>query len=247
MDTFDAGTLRGTPGTGQPDRRLVFRTTVHGPVIGYATVDGARVAISQDRSTRGRELLAAVPFQDLNDGRVRSAKDFLRSMSGQPFTFNWFYADDRDIAMYSSGLLPLRAPGVDPDLPAPGTGAYDWTGFLPAARHVQAIDPASGAIVNWNNKPGADFAAADDNWAFGSVQRVDLLNAGIAARRKHTLTSVVAAMNAAATQDIRAIRVLPSIAAVLEGTTAPSARAQRMLELLLAWRANGGSRLDRDP
>jgi hypothetical protein len=34
MDTFDAGTLRGQPGTGEPDRRLVFRTTVHGPVIG---------------------------------------------------------------------------------------------------------------------------------------------------------------------------------------------------------------------
>src|SRR5204862_191223 len=162
-------------------------TTVHGPVIGYATQRGQRVAISQARTTRGRELLAALPFQDLNDGRVRSAKTFIRAMAGQEFVFNWFYADDRDIAMLSSGRLPLRANSADPDVPLPGTGTNEWHGFLPAAGHVHTIDPASGAIVNWNNKPGRDFAAADDNWTYGSVQRVDLLDAGIAARRTHTL------------------------------------------------------------
>ncbi|HEX6702569.1 MAG TPA: penicillin acylase family protein, partial [Gaiellaceae bacterium] len=246
MDTFDAGTLRGRPGSGEPDRRLVFRTTVHGPVIGYATQGGQRVAISQARTTRGRELLAALPFQDLNDGRVRSAKTFIQAMAGQEFVFNWFYADDRDIAMFSSGRLPLRVGSADPDLPLPGTGSNEWRGFLAPGRHVQAIDPASGAIVNWNNKPGADFAAADDNWTYGSIQRVDLLDAGIAARRTHTLASVVAAMNRAATQDLRVVRVLPAISAVLDGSQAPSPRAQHMLQLLEAWRASGSSRLDRD-
>jgi acyl-homoserine lactone acylase PvdQ len=246
MDTFDAGTLRGAPGTGQPDLPLIFRTTVHGPVLGYATVRGRRVAISQARTTRGRELLAALPFQDLNDGRVRSAKTFLRAMGGQDFIFNWFYADSRDIATFSSGRLPLRPPVDAGGLPIPGAGADDPSGYLPAARHVQAIDPPSGAIVNWNNKAGAGFSSADDNWAYGSVQRVDLLDAGIAARQKHTLTSVVGAMNAAATQDLRVVRVLPAISAVLDGTTAPSPRAQQMLSLLEAWRAAGGSRLDRD-
>src|SRR5438105_4014580 len=217
MDTVDAGTLRGKPGTGEPDRRLVFRTTVHGPVIGYATVQGRRVAISQARTTRGRELLAALPFQDLNDGRVRSATTFLQAMSGQDFIFNWFYADSRDIAMFSSGRLPLRPAADAGGLPIPGSGADDPSGYLPAARHVQAIDPPSGAIVNWNNKAGAGFSSADDNWAYGSVQRVDLLNAGIAARRTHTLASVVGAMNQAATQDLRVMRVLPSVAAVLDG------------------------------
>jgi acyl-homoserine lactone acylase PvdQ len=246
MGTFDAGSLHAPPGMGQPDRRLGFRTTVHGPVIGYATVQGRRVAIAQARTTRGRELLSALPFQDLNDGRVRSAKTFLRAMAGEEFTFNWFYADGRDIAMFSSGRLPVRPAADGFGLPIPGTGADDPSGYLSASRHVQAIDPSSGAIVNWNNKPGAGFAAADDNWSYGSVHRVDLLDAGIAARRKHTLVSVVAAMNKAATQDIRVMRVLPSISAALQGGPAPSPRAQRMLELLEAWRANGGSRLDRD-
>ncbi len=53
-------------------------------------------------------------------------------------------------------------------------------------------------------------------------------------------------MNAGATQDIRAIDTVPLLAKVLKGSTAPSAQAQQMLSLLVAWRASGGSRLDRD-
>ena len=53
-------------------------------------------------------------------------------------------------------------------------------------------------------------------------------------------------MNAAATQDVRVMRFVPLLARLLKGGTAPSARSTRMLELLEAWRANGGSRLDRD-
>jgi hypothetical protein len=100
--------------------------------------------------------------------------------------------------------------------------------------------------VNWNNKPGRDFAAADDNWAYGSVQRVHLLTAPIGTRSRHTVASVVAAMNTAATQDLRAVDTLPAISNVLATAPAPSARDQQLLDLLLAWRASGSSRLDHD-
>ena len=49
MTTFDAGTIVGRPG--EPDPPLVYRETVHGPVTGYATVEGRRVAITSKRST----------------------------------------------------------------------------------------------------------------------------------------------------------------------------------------------------
>jgi acyl-homoserine lactone acylase PvdQ len=244
MDTFDAGTLHGR--LGEPDRRLVYRTTVHGPVIGYAVSGGRRVAIAQTRSTRGRELLSGIGFQELNTNRVHSARTFLRAMSKVDLTFNWFYADSRDIAMFSSGRIPIRAPGVDMGLPTPGTGEDEWGGFVPASKHAQAIDPPSGAIVNWNNKPARGVPAADDNWAYGSVQRVDLLDAAVAARRKHTVASLVAAMNESATQDLRAVRVLPAIERVLSTGPAPSLRDAQMLMQLDAWRSNGASRLDRD-
>ena len=53
-------------------------------------------------------------------------------------------------------------------------------------------------------------------------------------------------MNAAATQDLRSTGLTPTLSTLLRGGPAPSARAQRMLELLEAWRGGGSSRLDRD-
>ena len=235
MGTFDAGTLKGTP-----DTELVYHTTVHGPVIGYATSNGTKVAISLARSTRGRELLAAIPFQVLSTGGVHSPQEFVKTMSGFDLTFNWFYADSKHIAMYSSGRLPLRAAGVDPGLPTNGNGSYEWRGFLAPSGHPQTIDPKSGAIVNWNNKPAAGFPAADDDWTYGSVHRVQLLDAGIAAKKTHTPTSVVAAMNAAATKDLR-WTLVPLLADALANGTPPSARDNQMLSLLGEW---DGSRLD---
>ena len=33
-------------------------------------------------------------------------------------------------------------------------------------------NPPSGELVNWNNKPAQAFGAADDEWSYGSIQRV---------------------------------------------------------------------------
>jgi acyl-homoserine lactone acylase PvdQ len=241
MGTFDAGTVKGTP-----DYQMIFRTTVHGPVIGYAQSGPQKVAISVKRSTRGRELISARAFEDLNKGRVHSAKQFTQVMNQVEFGFNWTYVDNRDIAYFSSGRLPIRPASVDLGLPTNGDGEYEWRGFLSQKAHPQAINPAGGVLVNWNNKPAHGFAAADDHWSYGSLQRVRLLSDALAGIGKYSPASVVAAMNTAATQDFRVLKVLPSIATVLAGTTAPSARDQQMLDLLESWRTSGGSRLDLD-
>ncbi|HSF62357.1 MAG TPA: penicillin acylase family protein [Gaiellaceae bacterium] len=243
MRRFFVGTLKAQ---GQPDQPVAYYETNHGPVVGFATVRGRRVAISAQRSTRGRELLSTRAFYALNTGRVTSAQGFLRTMNAVEFSFNWFYADDRDIALFSSGRFPVRAAGTDPALPTLGTGDYDWRGFLAFEAHARGINPATGAIVNWNNKPAADVGASDSNFSYGSVQRVDLLRAAIAARKKHTLATVAGAMNKAATQDLRVARVWPVIKSVLQTGQAPSARAEAAASLLDAWRIAGSSRLDRE-
>ena len=242
MRRFFAGTLKAQ---GQPDQEVSYYETSHGPVVGYATVNGKRVAISLQRSTRGRELLSTRAFYELNTGRVTSAKNFLSTMNGVEFSFNWFYADDRDIALFSSGRLPLRAADTDPALPTIGNGNYDWRGFVPFAGHARAIDPPSGTILNWNNRPAASVGAADSNFSYGSVHRVDLLRAAVSARKKHSLATLTGAMNKAATQDLRVVRVWPIIRAVLQTGPAPSARAEAAAGLLDTWRTNGSSRLDR--
>ena len=95
-------------------------------------------------------------------------------MSAVEFSFNWFYADDRDIAFFSSGRLPLRAPGTDPALRPWARASTTGVGSCPCGTRA-AVNPPSGLILNWNNKPAADVGSADSNFAYGSVQRVELL------------------------------------------------------------------------
>ena len=160
-------------------------------------------------------------------------------------TFNWVYADDRSIAQFTSGRLPVRPPTVDPGLPTKGTGEYEWQGF--AARVDARADdqPASGLILNWNNKPARGYAGADDEWTWGPVQRVDLLWAGIQRRPKHTLATVVACDERRRDAGPAAVRVWPVVRDVLaraNGTPRATAAAAQ----LDAWYAAGGSRLDAD-
>jgi acyl-homoserine lactone acylase PvdQ len=237
MTPFHAGML---------DRQAVrFNRTVHGPVIGYATVDGRRVAISRKRSSYLLDGVDLLLFRRLTRGKIENARQFISAAGISPQTFNTAYADHRQIAQVTTGRLPMRAPGVDSGLPTDGRGRFEWRGFLPHKDHPQAI-LSRGVLNNWNNKPARGFPAADDQWAYGPLGRVDLLNQNTAKVRRHTLATLTGAMNAAATQDVRTMTLVPLLAEFLRGAPAPSPRAMRMLELLEEWRAQGGSRLDRD-
>jgi len=237
MSHFNAGTLDNQP--------VQFNRTVHGPVIGYATVNGRRVAVSRKRSSYLLDGVDLLLFQKLTRGHVPNARAFVKAAAVSPQTFNTFYADSRQVAQITTGRLPLRAPNVDPGLPTDGQGKHEWRGFLKAKAHPHAI-LKGGVMNNWNNKPARGFPAADDQWAFGPIGRVNLINRNTAKVRKHTLATLTGAMNAAATQDVRVMRLVPVLARLLKGGTPPSARAARMLDLLEDWRAQGGSRLDRD-
>ncbi len=239
MGRVDAGTIKGTG-------RVVYRTTVHGPVTGYAKSGGRTVALARKRASFGQDVEWQTMFRDLTTNQVHDTASFFKSAAKSPFTFNIAYVDDRDIAMYSAGKLPKRDPRVDPRLPTKGTGRYEWRGFLSPAQHPHQVNPASGVLVNWNNRPAPGFGAADDNWEYGSAQRVQLLQAGLATRAQHDLPSVVSAMNAAATQDLRNVALVPTLVSILKAAPAPSPRDQAMLDLLMRWRENGSSRLDRD-
>jgi acyl-homoserine lactone acylase PvdQ len=208
-------------------------------------VGGRRVAISRKRSSYLLDGVDLLLFQRLTRGRVPNARAFFRAAAVSPQTFNTFYADSRSVAQITTGRLPIRAHGVDPGLPTDGQGNFEWTGFLNSQAHPHGI-VRSGVLNNWNNKPARNFPAADDQWSYGSIGRVQLLNDNTARRRKHTLATLTGAMNAAATQDVRAMKFVPVLARLLKGGTAPSARATQMLSLLEDWRARGGSRLDRD-
>jgi acyl-homoserine lactone acylase PvdQ len=240
MGHFDAGTLNGKP--------VNFLTTVHGPVQGYGTVHGRYVAITSKRSSYGKDVLDQLYFRRLSDGQVKSPKTFFKAASLTPQTFNSFYIDSKKIAEYTSGRDPIRPASVDPGLPTKGTGRYEWRGFLPAMAHMHGVNPRRGFMTNWNNGAARGFGAADDEWnRNGSVGRVNLLNFNLKRLEKKgrwSPQSITSAMNASATQDVRAIVMVPLLDRLLRGSTAPSAQAKQMLDLMNQWRQQGGNRLD---
>ncbi|WP_167760495.1 penicillin acylase family protein [Blastococcus sp. CT_GayMR16] len=233
------------PGLPQTYRFLVLRTE-HGIVQVRTTVDGRPVAVVLERSTYGRELDSALGFERLgNPDYVQDAATFRDAAAAIDYTFNWFYVDDRDIAYYSSGRLPVRADGVDGHLPRWGDAAYDWQGWLAVDDHPQQANPPSGFLVSWNNKQAPGFSAADDQWGYGPVHRSQAISdrlADLAATGGVTTTDVVAAVQDAATVDSRAFYTLPSLLDVV-GDDPELADA---VSLLRGWQQRGAHRLDQD-
>src|SRR3954468_12034632 len=241
MGTLNAGVL--TP-NGQPGRTISYHTSVHGPIGDVVSAGSKFYAVALDRSTRGRDVDSARFFEKLNANKVRSARDCVRAATKDMlFTFNWFYADNRDIAFASTGRLPIRSRNVYPGLPTLGTGQYDWRGFLAPKKHAQAINPSNGVVLNWNNRPARNWGAADDTLAWSSTQRVELFK-GI--DQDVTVPELTSVMNRAATQDLRAVEVWPRIKDMLATGGAPDPLTQQAADLVSSWSAAGGSRLDRD-
>ncbi|HVM27948.1 MAG TPA: penicillin acylase family protein [Mycobacteriales bacterium] len=233
-------------GQGPPARlRMRVERTRHGIVQERATVGGTPVAVVLQRSTYGRELDSAVGFARINDPEfTRDAASFAAAFAAVDYTFNWFYADDRDIAYFGSGLLPLRAPGHNPDLPRWGDTRFDWQGTLPDDEHAQDLNPAQGFLSSWNNKQAPAFSAADGTWGYGPVYRSLLLDArlrDLMAAGPVERAALVGAVQDAAVADLRAEVLLPLLLEVV-GDDASLAPA---LEVLRAWAADP-RREDRD-
>lgn len=231
MTTFDAGYLQA--GVASPGGEVVLHETVNGPESGTCTVHGVPYAVATLRSTHGRDVMSAIGFEQFNDGHVRDARSFISAASKIELTFNWFYVAASHIAFFSSGRLPERAPGTNPTLPTYGDGSYEWRGVLPASGHPQAIDPANGELVNWNNQPAPGFGAASDNWSEGPIDHVLLLLDGLHGNHNQP-QDVVGAMNNAAGQDPRGL-VWPLIARVLAGGPAPNSLAARAAAEVTSW------------
>ena len=239
-----------TPNVSAPNapstlKMQVWRTN-HGIVQTRTTVKGKPVAIVIQRSTYGREAASILGFSRFNDPNyVKDAKTFQKAAAGIDYTFNWFYADNKDIALYSSGRLPVRAKGTDTDLPRWAGRTYDPKGWLSAARHVQQINPPTGYLASWNNKPAKNFAAADDKWSDGSIHRSQALSRRVTAAIKAgkiSRTKLTGIVQDAATEDVRAKSLLPGLLKVM-GNDAKTSESRK---LLAAWLADGAHRVDYD-
>ena len=237
MTSFDAGEL-GAHGK-EPAHEVFITESIYGPVTGTVTVKGKPYAVARDRATRGREPAGELAFSDFDSDRVHNPQQFFEAANNLETTFNMAYVDDKNIAYISTGRLPKLAPETDPALPTYGTGPYDWQGVLSLEEHPHIVEPSTGLLLNWNNKPAPGWGAASSEFSYGPLHRVQMYT-GFATKNM-TEASDVSIMNRAATEDFRATRVWPSIQRVLEATAAPSPLAAEADKVMEKWIKKGAS------
>ncbi len=223
--------------------------TVHGVVQGWTTALGGKpVAVVNQRSTYNHDVDSVIGFLGFGSPALtHSAKSWMAAASHIDYTFNWLYADSKDIAYYVSGLDPVRPEFVDPNLPTWGTGGSEWLGFLSSSRHVHQVNPPQGFFDSWNNKPAPLFSASDGEYGYGPVYRVQMLTAQIRHQfsvhhGKITRADLVQAMETAASQDLDGLTILPALLKAVGGRHEP-AGVDQMLAALRAWHGTGAHRI----
>lgn len=143
--------------------------TVHGPVLAVAGDN----AFSMRNTTFGNELTSLDAWMRL--GQAKDLDDFAAGLPGVAYNFNVLYADDDgNIGYWHVGQIPVRAAGVDPRFPTPGTGDAEWQGVVPFEEMPHALNPDQGYLASWNNKPAPGWAnSSTDFWRWGPAHRVN--------------------------------------------------------------------------
>jgi acyl-homoserine lactone acylase PvdQ len=257
LERHNSWTPSGVDMTPPGSETLTAYRTVHGIVFARGKVHGKKVAFVSARTTYGHEADSALFFSRMNNPRAmrHGPKSFRAATKVMNLGFNWSYIDSKHIAYQLTGWYPQRSPGTSPDFPILGTGRFDWKGFnpqrheadwLPQSRVPHAVDQRY--LVSWNNKQAPGWAAADDIWEYSAVHRsqmiADKVAAGTRGARKMSLPALIRAMELPATQDLRALKVLPLALKVIGDPG--SAKLRKALARLRHWRKAGAHRRDLD-
>lgn len=170
---------------------LPLKFTRHGPVLWSA---GTRAL-----SLRwvGAEPGTAPYLAGLSVDRAHNWEEYLRAMARwKTPPENLVYADRRgNIGVQSAGLTPIRPKG-NGLLPAPGTGGYEWTGYVPLDRLPRQFDPARGFIATANNKtiPAGYPYAVGFSWSTDRIARIEHVLEGDRVRKRKLDVADMAAL-----------------------------------------------------
>jgi penicillin amidase len=217
---------------GEESVEHVIHRSAHGPIIRFDRENG--VAYSKHRSWDGGELdnllawLHATWAKDWSSWKAEAEKASIN--------VNMYFADvDGNIGYFHGGHFPRRAPGHDNRLPVTGDGSMDWQGRLPietANPHV--LNPSSGFLANWNNKPGNGVMNPDFFfYSWSSADRIDALHDRLSARERFTPDDAWSVIESSSYADVFAPYFLPAIDAELSGSEDPALREAN--EILQSW------------
>ncbi len=134
---------------GEPDQVLTVRETRHGPVVSDLRGGGGPIlAVAMANLAPGN--MAAAGLFALNQARDVDAAGQAAAMISSPVQ-TLLVADRERIALYVTGRVPLRRAG-DGSAPVPGDGSHDWVGWASGEQLPHIVAPASGRLVNANER-----------------------------------------------------------------------------------------------
>jgi penicillin amidase len=219
---------------GGDDVVLTVRSTRHGPVISEVDVSAAAAArdkqvVALEATVLRSEDHTAEAFWGMNRAKDWDAFAAALAHFDTPMQ-NVFYADrNGTTAMMAPGLIPLRRTG-NGFMPTPGwDDEAAWDGFIPFDDLPRRVDPASGVLVNANNRVVGDdypfFISRDWDQPYRAQRIAELLGEAknqTVARHQAIQLDTVSPMTA---------ELLPLMLAQAEH----SGRAAEALRRLAAW------------
>ncbi len=217
--------------------------TVHGPVVGWATVEGEPVAITKSSYHSEKMGQSIFPFYLLAKGQIKTANEFIDSMETFTLALNFAYINESEIAYINTGHYPVRAAGAQSDFPTWGTGEWDWQGVIAMEQRPHKVDPDIDYMASWNNQAAKDFYSSN-----GGFQRVQLLDQLAKTGSDLDLASLAEISRLASLQDAYAITFVPLLLEFISDLPEPvDTDFMDMVNALNDWKNNQlARRLDLD-
>ncbi len=219
------------------DVPLEIRETRHGPVVSDILADDAKMAKIPEGHVLALEAALFQPGDHSADGvyQMNHAGDtqgFIEAIRRfHAPQQNMMFADTNGtIGYYAPGRVPIRKAG-DGTVPVPGwSGDYDWTVWIPFDELPRDIAPASGVLVNANNKmvdKGYPYMISAHWYDAYRARRINQL---ITAGNRTTLAKTEGLQ-----QDIVSLMAREMIPLLIARTEPRTDRHRQILAMLRAW------------
>lgn len=168
---------------GRPDADLTVRETRHGPVISDL-LNRSTPILAVEMANLAPGNTAATGLFMLNHATSVAEAGKAAAMITAPVQ-NLLVADRHTIGLFVTGRVPIRRAG-DGSAPVPGDGSHDWIGWASGDQLPHYVAPASGRLVNANERIAPpDFPVfMGRNW-FGDW-RAERIRQMLEATDKHT-------------------------------------------------------------
>ncbi len=208
---------------------LEVRESVYGPVISDVVDAPAGQALALRWVSLEPEDETMAAFYGI--GKAANWDEFTKSLLRlKAPSQNFVYADvDGNIGYLAPGKVPVRRPGHTGKYPVPGTGEWDWAGFVPARALPRIFNPPEGYIITANNRstPANWPYVFTHDWAQGfRAERIRQLLLGKAKLSPEDFADI---------QGDELSLMARSFWAVLEQLKPASARAEEWRDRLLDW------------